>query len=127
MESSPIETVFPPTPESVAAARRFLRAVLTRSGADERLIEDAILALSELVTNAVVHARTELRVRVTVDPDRVRVDVLDSGPGRAGPRTPAPPDLGGRGLHIVEQLSDRWATRERDDGCGVWFELRRTL
>ncbi|MFN8035458.1 MAG: ATP-binding protein [Acidimicrobiia bacterium] len=124
MGTSSIETVFPPVPASVAAARRFLRAALGRSGADPILVDDALLALSELVTNAVVHANTEFRVRVTVDAGVVRVDVLDSGDGRPCPQPGGALDAGGRGLRIVDRVSDEWAIGEREDGSGVWFAMQ---
>lgn len=92
----------------------------------------AELLLSELVTNAVTHARVspgrEVWVRCALWEDGpLRVEVMDADtrmPARRG-EEPSPEDETGRGLRIVSELADRWDTTARPYGIGktVWFEL----
>jgi anti-sigma regulatory factor (Ser/Thr protein kinase) len=119
------ETVFPAVPQSVGAARRFTRAALTRHGIDPEIIDTATLLVSELATNAVVHATSTLRLRVGVGDD-IRVEVRDAGD--AAP-TVAKGELereSGRGLAIVSNLADSWDWAARPSGKVVWFALSRS-
>jgi anti-sigma regulatory factor (Ser/Thr protein kinase) len=95
----------------------------------------ATLLISELVTNAVIHSQqpddTSIALRITRAPDRLRVEVTDSGSG-FDPATPTQeePENGGRGLLLVARLSDRWGTtrqtsKQRHGFC-VWFELKQS-
>ncbi len=70
------ETIFPAVPESVAAARRFTRAALARHAIDPEVIDTAMLLVSELATNAVIHGTSTIRLRVGVGDD-IRVEVRD--------------------------------------------------
>jgi anti-sigma regulatory factor (Ser/Thr protein kinase) len=109
-------------------ARQRLRELdgeLSRARADE-----VRLLVSELVTNAVMHAGPggEIRLRVELAPDRVRVEVRDRGRGFRSARPPPPPPPGqphGRGLHMVDQVAERWGNARTDEGHCVWFELGR--
>jgi anti-sigma regulatory factor (Ser/Thr protein kinase) len=84
----------------------------------------AVQVVDELVSNAVVHARTACRVVVTLDPRGLRLGVRDFGPPAAVRARPAPVDLPGRrGLHLVELLSRRWGVRDEHPGRVVWAEL----
>lgn len=113
---------FPAQPESVAAARRFVERVLDAQGLDGELREAAVLLASELVTNAVLHARSEMLVRVEVE-HRLRVEVRDANP-RVPQASEVPLEaLSGRGLHLVEALADQWGIEPGPDGKVVWFEL----
>lgn len=89
---------------------------------------DVDLLVSELISNSVLHAHADhIEVQVDADPERVRVEVFDPGPGfdqRDGTRDPAIGGEGGYGLVIVEQLADRWGVR-RDRRASVWFEIDR--
>lgn len=89
-----------------------------------RLIEDAELITSELVTNALRHGRHPLELRLTALPDRVRITVLDANadavPERVGDRGLLE---GGRGLALVEQLCIDWGHDVVPDGKQVWAEL----
>jgi anti-sigma regulatory factor (Ser/Thr protein kinase) len=85
--------------------------------------DDVVLCVSELVTNAVLHARTAGVLRLFVGADGVRIEVDDE--------SPAPPRLstehrvaGGRGLHIVDQLAASWGHASRPGGKTVWAEVR---
>jgi PAS domain S-box-containing protein len=113
----------PPRPESAAAARRFVRDVLAEAPPD--LVDTAQLLVSELVTNAVVHAHTDVEVRAWAFDGRVRVDVSDHQPCRA----PVPHQGGayastGRGLVMVEELASCHGVDVGEDRKTVWFELR---
>ena len=122
-------------PESVRAARAFVRRVLGAAAAPDDAAEQATLLVSELVTNAVVHAETHVCLRVR--PGTVtRIEVEDEGgpipdsglPPTAGNPRPAPADApiepGGLGLAIVAALASRWGIADRaGPGKVVWFEL----
>jgi anti-sigma regulatory factor (Ser/Thr protein kinase) len=87
-------------------------------------VEGVLLCVSELVTNAVMHAATSCEVSVDLDDRRVRVSVRDFAPDRL----PIPRELSrtapaGRGLHILEGCTDRWGVERDTDAKTVWFEL----
>ena len=83
----------------------------------------AVLLASELVTNVVLHARTEFELRVALRPDRLRVEVCDMIPAPPTIRTPVPSDFSGRGLGLLAALAGRWGVDTGADGKSVWFEL----
>jgi anti-sigma regulatory factor (Ser/Thr protein kinase) len=106
---------------NIAQARRFVTAAL--GSCSEDTVEVARLLTSELVTNALVHARSSFDVGVSEDGGVVRVAVTDQGQG-------APvvaPDLrtaeGGRGLRLLDVLAIAWGVEERLPGKTVWFDL----
>lgn len=103
-------------------ARRLLRHALDEAGA-EHLIDDAALATSELVTNALVHAGPV--VTLTVWPSRhgVRVEVSDSSPHVPAERGQVVTSSTGRGLRLVAASSDRWGVAPHHAGKSVWFEI----
>ena len=106
---------------SPARARSIVRRMLAAWNSDDevRLTE---LLTSELVTNAVRHAATEIMLRVEVDAKTVRVEVTDTG--KAMPTVTETPDVGGYGLRIVDQLAARWGVDPvPNDGKTVWFEV----
>ena len=106
---------FDPEASSAREARAFVAAALPdHDGLDARVA----LAVSEVASNAILHARTPFTVCVVVAPDRVRVEVTDQDP-----RIPAVDSVTGRGLAIVEQLSDRWGADGHEDDKTVWFEI----
>jgi anti-sigma regulatory factor (Ser/Thr protein kinase) len=115
--------VLPKAPGSAAAARRLLDRLAGQI--DDRRLSDARLLVSELVANAVEHVAEagEIELRVDIDPQRLRVEVLDPGPGFTPvPRRPGAPTDSGWGLHFIAQVADRWAV-DADGGARVWFEL----
>ena len=123
------ELVLAPIPTAAAAARAFVREVcqywqLTLP--DNTLVDRAVLLASELVTNAVIHARTELRLRVELRGELLHLAVHDGSPRllRLVP-IPDPEAEGGRGLWLVEQLARAWGVnRHPDGGKVVWCTLR---
>ena len=109
-----------PTTESVPAARRFVRTQLQDSAAD---VDTAILLVSELVTNAVLHARSPLRVVVAEQDEVVRIEVRDGSP--VPPRMHSYGHLAatGRGLRLLDRLAVAWGVDTATDGKTVWFEV----
>lgn len=107
------------------AARRFLRDFLAEAGVSEDVSATAELCLSELVTNAVVHAGTRSELRATLD-GGLTVAVRDHGgpaPDAAPDEDPDPLRVHGRGLLLVEALADRWGSERDAVGTTVWFSL----
>ena len=114
-----------------AAARALVRSVLEEAGLDT-LLNEALLLTTELSTNAVVHANTELDIEVSADHAGLTVTVTDFAPGpveqlAVGPRNETV-DIGevaerGRGLLLVDHFASRWGTVHEGSGKGVWFRL----
>lgn len=128
-------------PNSVSTARNDLRAAAEQAGLDADTIETAVLCLSELVTNAVVHAgalSVRFRVNVSVRRDQrmMRLEVYDHH--ACTPAFPPPQDvqarlqaldpdaLGGRGLALVASLAYRTGVEEAVIGKTVWCDLKLT-
>jgi PAS domain S-box-containing protein len=112
-----------PLAESVRTARRFLRERLREAGREE-WSDAAELALSEVVTNGVLHAHTELIVRVAVLQDAVQVEVADANPGlpvQRGSRNAEATT--GRGLALVAALTRDCGVRPDPAGKVVWFTV----
>lgn len=114
----------PGEPASARASRQALVSVLDGWATDE--IRDAAeLLVSEVVTNVVRHAGTDLGVAIAVGPTTVRVEITDRNPDLPVMRSPEPTDVGGRGMRIVAELASRWGIDARRSGKSVWFELPR--
>lgn len=117
---------FAPFPaRSPAAARRYVHSVLL---AYERraLLDDALLLVSEVVTNALTHGGAdEAGIRVRLSGDVLRVEVSDPGAMWTAPRRAGNPVAGGSyGLGIIESIADTWGVDDLGDaGKAVWFEL----
>ncbi|GAA2907740.1 ATP-binding protein [Streptosporangium fragile] len=120
-------------PAEVAAvprARRYVRDLL--KGLDHPRAEDALLLVSELVTNAVRHSNSGRRpdgrviVAVAHHLGTLHIDVIDGGSTerQPRPRTDVSPDSGGgRGLWLVQELATAWGWYETLSGRVVWFQL----
>ncbi|WP_430791051.1 SpoIIE family protein phosphatase [Actinoplanes sp. G11-F43] len=114
-----------------AAARALVRSVLEETGLVV-LLNEALLLTTELSTNAVVHANTELEIEVAADVGGLTVTVTDFAAGpveqlTVGPRNESS-EIGevaerGRGLLLVDHFASRWGTVHEGDGKGVWFRL----
>jgi PAS domain S-box-containing protein len=112
-----------PAPESASQARRFVAEVLAAAGATS-FVDTAALLTSELVTNGIVHAHTELQVVVDATPRWVRVEVVDGNPMLPARRAYDEEAPTGRGLEMVELLADDFGVQPLDnDGKRVWFRL----
>jgi anti-sigma regulatory factor (Ser/Thr protein kinase) len=113
-----------PDPAAVSEARQFLRATLRTWRVDDSVSDAAVLCLSELVTNALVHAYDGCLVRVLLHAGAVRVSVRNTGAGAAQVAPAADPlQVHGRGLQLVEALSSRWGHEVDAEGLSVWFEI----
>lgn len=121
--------LLPHAPSSVAIARKRLCTDLQASGLHGEIVDDANVIVSELVSNALRHARPLPSGHVQVAwhraGDGVELSVSDGG-AMTEPRRgrPALSSLGGRGLGIVEALSDRWGVRHEDGHTTVWAIVR---
>jgi anti-sigma regulatory factor (Ser/Thr protein kinase) len=112
-----------PAPRLVSSARRFVHDRLP--DLPEPTLHDLLLMTSELVTNAVVHARTPIEVGVTVSHGNVLVTVHDLDLARAS-QLPYSDRDGGRGLDLVRSLADAFSIDRHDgDGKTAWFRVRR--
>ena len=109
-------------PSSVAMARKVVRDVLTVAQRED-LIETAQLLVSEVVTNALVHAGTPIDFHASVGDVGLRVEVSDGSTQVPAPRRYAAMAGTGRGLRLVQQLVNDWGSQARPDGKTVWFEL----
>ncbi|GAA0933733.1 ATP-binding protein [Nonomuraea longicatena] len=128
MRAGVLNLALPQAPEAAGSARRAVREVLVDRGWPDDLVEQAVLVVCELVTNAVVHGLPPIGLRMRV--------VSGFAAGRVTDRSSALPVLaeagihaeGGRGLAIVAALADGWGAHllpERE-GKAVWFEFRGT-
>jgi len=121
--------LLPAAPTSVAIARHRLTEELLAVGIFDTAIFDAALVLSELLSNAIRHARplggAWLRVAWSVDGESIEVAVTDGGsPTRPRPAHASRSSLGGRGISIIEHLSSTWGVRAEEDGMlTVWAIL----
>ncbi|GGU36915.1 ATP-binding protein [Streptomyces violascens] len=115
---------YPRRRQSVPAARNFAAGAVADWGFFHR-IDDILLCVSELTTNALLHGVPPgrgflLRLRLC-EGAVLRVEVHDSGGGV--PRVADSPDCGGRGLLLVGAVADKWGVGERDPGKAVWCEF----
>jgi anti-anti-sigma regulatory factor/anti-sigma regulatory factor (Ser/Thr protein kinase) len=121
------EVCLAPAPSAPAAARGFVRELCRYwllALPDEDVTERAVLVADELVTNAFLHARTEIRVRVELRGDRLHVAVRDGSPRLLRLVGSGLEAEAGRGLVLVERIARAWGVR-RDPGGGkvVWCTL----
>lgn len=86
---------------------------------------DALLVVTELATNAVMHAESDYLVVLHLKPDTLGIAVADSDSTAAEPRDLGPEEVGGRGLHMVDAVAAEWGTANvPDDGKFVWVQIR---
>jgi len=111
-----------PNPASVGEARRFTVDTLRRWGRDDLTTSGALL-VTELVTNAILHARTMVQVILERGADFVRVEVRDGSPIRPALRNHGLDATTGRGLALVSQLADSWGVDVEEGGKVVWARL----
>jgi anti-anti-sigma factor len=115
------------TATAPAAARLYVRDVLRYwrlALPGDEVIYVAELLADELATNAVVHARTPLRLRLELRGDLLHLAVRDGSSRLLRPVSDAPELEGGRGLRLVERLATAWGMRQHPDGKTVWCSLR---
>jgi anti-sigma regulatory factor (Ser/Thr protein kinase) len=110
---------------SAARARQFIHGFATDRSLPEETVDRLVLIGGELVTNAVLHARTPLDVALELHADRVRVSVHDRSRAPASLRRYQPDALTGRGLGLVAALSREWGVAVTRDGKRVWADIER--
>jgi len=111
------------TQAAVAEARHLVTSYLQERGMPATLVADAALATSELVTNALVHGRPPIELRLRLEGAEVLVEVRDRATYQPRKLRPDETDEHGRGLQIVSAISTRWGTRPTEHGKAVWCVL----
>jgi anti-sigma regulatory factor (Ser/Thr protein kinase) len=87
------------------------------------MVDDAALIVTELVTNAVRHGKSDFRLRLSRTPGAFRIEVVDEGEGTPEPQ---PLDIeaeGGRGIMLVDAMSSSWGVENVPRGKLVWAEI----
>ncbi len=112
-----------PGPSSPGLARRFLNERSAAWSLPDPVGEQLVLVGSELVTNAVLHARTQLTLTLELQADRVRVSVRDHSSAPVALRHYRPDALTGRGLGVVATVSRAWGVEPARGGKVIWAEL----
>lgn len=111
----------PPDATSASLARRAVVDACRGLAVD---LDAMLLCTSELVTNAVLHGAPPFELVITVRASHLRVEVRDGDDTVARRRDPLANDtLSGRGLGIVETLTERWGSEPEGDGKVTWFEM----
>jgi anti-sigma regulatory factor (Ser/Thr protein kinase) len=125
MGTVPGVLTLPPTPQAPALAREHVRSL--GSSWPPQVMESVLLAVTEVVTNAVRYGKGRLEFGVQVDDGTVRVEVSDDNPEppQRRPRTPDGLVEGGLGLHLLDAITRAWGTdtREKPPGKTVWIEV----
>lgn len=112
----------PPISTGIGEARRFTRDQLKTWGLLS-VADNAILMISELVTNAILHGGEGAVLRLIFDDLKIRAEVRDSSPAMPVVRGYSETATTGRGMVIVDALAAAWGTYAVDGGKVVWFEL----
>jgi anti-sigma regulatory factor (Ser/Thr protein kinase) len=124
-EGNLLIAVLPSEPRSAAQARSLVLVACNRWDAHD-VAGDAELVVTELVANAVRHAKTDITVRLAAlagAPGGVRAEVSDGSRRPVRPRYAAALEEGGRGLFLVDILSTRWGADATAEGKTVWAEI----
>lgn len=112
----------PAAASSVAAARRFAEQTLDDWGLDAASWT-ALQLVSELATNAVIHAKTAFSVELGRSADELRIGVGDASRAAPGVRHYGAESTTGRGLRLIESIATRWGVDASEDGKVVWFAI----
>jgi anti-sigma regulatory factor (Ser/Thr protein kinase) len=112
-----------PDLEAPRRCRQTVERTLSRWGWTGRQAEVAELLVSELASNAVIHAGSALRLSLLLSGERIRIEVADRSRTLPELRPRASGGAGGWGLRLIDQLSTRWDAERRLDGKVVWAEL----
>ncbi|HVE62617.1 MAG TPA: ATP-binding protein [Mycobacteriales bacterium] len=107
----------------VAHARAVVRATCDQWGVPLEVTDELTLLVSELVTNAILHAASAVRLALIAEQDAVRLEVHDDLATRPAARPVSEGTAGGRGLHIVEAVTSKWGVRRHGAGKCIWAEV----
>ena len=107
---------------SAGRARAFVRDAL-RSWGCHHMVELTVLVANEVVTNAILHARTEVGLRVRLGRGYVRVEVVDHSPAEPVRRSTPDDATGGRGIALLDAMATRWGVDRLPEGKRVWFDM----
>jgi anti-sigma regulatory factor (Ser/Thr protein kinase) len=116
----------PPTARSTTQARRFVLAALSEWGLDG-LRDTAALLTSEVVTNSVLHARTEVELSISRLDDGVAIEVSDGSRRAPVRRRQLDEATTGRGVELLQQLAGQWDVTLHADGKTVRFTLSESV
>jgi anti-sigma regulatory factor (Ser/Thr protein kinase) len=119
------EVTLPAASPAAGLARQATRAAVTAWQLGH-LADEAVLLVSELVTNAFQHTGPDASptvLRLAYGGGWLRIEVHDTCPHRPRPRTPDWPDESGFGLMLVDALAAAWGVRQTTQGKAVWAEL----
>lgn len=120
--SRAFDVPFAPDRACVSRARRITSAYLGLWNVTGPLAENILLAVSELVTNAIEHGTGDVTLRVQYPDDEVRIEVVDGNPAPAKLSTAGDEDESGRGLFLVAVLARKWGVS--NDGTTTWCVFR---
>lgn len=118
-----VSSVLPAVPASVRQARALAREVCEDTLLPAQQRELVVLLVSEAVTNAVLHARSEARLTITTTLTSVRVEVGDDSPEHPEVLHLGPHAVHGRGVGLLDRLATTWGVRETAVGKVVWFTV----
>ncbi len=111
-------------PQEVSRVRRRVAAALAEVGVPDEQCEVAVLLVSEVVTNAILHGMPPAEISVQVHDGHIQIEVSDAGAAQVAPVAEVQwDDGGGRGLMLVEALATSWGTSQRAARNQVWFQL----
>ncbi|MFC4786930.1 response regulator [Nocardioides sp. MAHUQ-72] len=124
-QATEVEVHLPQALSTAAEARRFVKHAVTQWNLTP-ILDDALLVVSELATNAVTHAGSSCRIRLSLTDTSLRIDVTDAGEGTPEPQPSSSTAEHGRGLHLINALATAWGLEEvPGQGKVVWAELSR--
>jgi CheY-like chemotaxis protein/anti-sigma regulatory factor (Ser/Thr protein kinase) len=109
--------------KAVRESRHFLAEHCRAWRCTEEVVDDALVVVSELVSNAIRHARTPGELRVRISGGVLRIEVFDGAAVMPQPRQPDIAEGSGRGLMLIAALADAWGVDPHPDGKVVWAEI----
>jgi anti-sigma regulatory factor (Ser/Thr protein kinase) len=122
--TSRVRRMLPAQPRSVPLARSWAEGWLAGSEVPEQARDAARLVISELMTNAISQGEGTVRITLEAADDALLVEVFDTGHRLPSLDDPAADATSGRGLRLVDTLSDEWGVREELEGKTVWARIR---
>jgi len=113
----------PSAAESVAGVRRFATNVLSGWSIAPDVIDDVVMVVGELVTNAILHSRSPIELRLSRTSDRLVVAVHDGTTAVPRRQQSSLDAEHGRGMQLVSAIADQWGVRPTEHGKSVWCEI----